>query len=387
MDKTKVLVVSHPSVLAVNRALYQELSRIPKWDVQMIVPKSWRGDLIRDLEFHREDSDDKIQIEPLPVNFSGNGSLFFYRAMLALRIRRIQPDFIFLDEEPWSLSALQLAFASGGRPFSFYTKQNLVKKNPFPFRWLERVVFRKSTCAFSVEDEVSDVLRGKGYEKTTFALPHSFDPQLFRRRTESERIQFRQAYGISKDAFVFIYSGRLTEEKGIRDLMAAIQLIGEAAVSDRLHFLFIGNGPLESELRQFQARHPSFPITLLPAMPHHLIGEAVGAADVLLLPSRTTKSWKEQFGRVLVEAMASGLAVIGSDSGAIPRVIAAAGGGAHFHEGTVLELAELMRDFAEDRTRTKRYQDAGYRYCHENLTHAAQARKLHEAIQAALVIR
>ena len=51
----------------------------------------------------------------------------------------------------------------------------------------------------------------------------------------------------------------------------------------------------------------------------------MNALDVLVLPSRTTKSWKEQFGRVLIEAGACRIPVIGSDSGAIPDVISDAG--------------------------------------------------------------
>ena len=47
--------------------------------------------------------------------------------------------------------------------------------------------------------------------------------------------------------------------------------------------------------------------------------------DVLVLSSRTLPNWKEQFGRILVEAMASGVAVVGSDSGEIPHVIGDAG--------------------------------------------------------------
>ena len=44
-----------------------------------------------------------------------------------------------------------------------------------------------------------------------------------------------------------------------------------------------------------------------------------------MLPSLTTASWKEQFGRVLVEAQACGIPVLGSNSGAIPEVIGDAG--------------------------------------------------------------
>jgi len=47
----------------------------------------------------------------------------------------------------------------------------------------------------------------------------------------------------------------------------------------------------------------------------------MNSLDVLVLPSRSRSFWKEQFGRVLIEAMACGVPVIGSSSGEIPNVI------------------------------------------------------------------
>ena len=47
--------------------------------------------------------------------------------------------------------------------------------------------------------------------------------------------------------------------------------------------------------------------------------------NVLVLPSLTTPKWKEQFGRALIEAMACGVPVVGSNSGAIPETIGDAG--------------------------------------------------------------
>jgi glycosyltransferase involved in cell wall biosynthesis len=64
--------------------------------------------------------------------------------------------------------------------------------------------------------------------------------------------------------------------------------------------------------------------------------------DTLVLPSLTRANWKEQFGRVLVEAMASGVPVIGSDSGAIPGVVGDAG--LIVPEGDVGALARALGD-------------------------------------------
>jgi glycosyltransferase involved in cell wall biosynthesis len=66
----------------------------------------------------------------------------------------------------------------------------------------------------------------------------------------------------------------------------------------------------------------------------------MNALDVLVLMSRTARTWKEQFGRVIMEAQACGVPVIGSDSGSIPGVVA--DGGWIVPEGQSAPLAELL---------------------------------------------
>jgi glycosyltransferase involved in cell wall biosynthesis len=102
----------------------------------------------------------------------------------------------------------------------------------------------------------------------------------------------------------------------------------------------------------------------------------MSACDVLVLPSRTTPAWKEQYGRILVEAMACGMAVIGSDSGEIPHLIRRADGGVVFPEGDAAAMARELRGLVEDRARLKRYQEQGRKYVESELTHDAVARDL-----------
>ena len=68
--------------------------------------------------------------------------------------------------------------------------------------------------------------------------------------------------------------------------------------------------------------------------------------DVLVVPSRTRSNWKEQFGRVAVEAMACGVPVVGSDSGEIPHVLGDAGLVFVEDDAAALRahLARLMQD-------------------------------------------
>src|SRR5205807_5640284 len=76
-------------------------------------------------------------------------------------------------------------------------------------------------------------------------------------------------------------------------------------------------------------------------MPPAQVAQEFCRFDVLVLPSRSTRVWKEQFGRVLAEAMISRVPVVGSDCGSIPEVLDTAG--LIFPEGDAAALASCLR--------------------------------------------
>lgn len=370
----KILVASHAGVLEVNRAVYVELANLG-FEVSFLVPESWKGDLIRNLQFRRGKSEESFSFHAKPTFFSGNGSLFFYR-----NLKDIPKNFdlLFIDEEPWSLSALQLSLWAGNRKKIFYTKQNLKKKIPWIFRCIEKLVFQSSAAALSVESEVEEVLRWKGYSKEIFDFPHSYDPNLFHPISKVEKRKKRIEHGLDPDKVTLLYCGRLTEEKGILDLLSVMKEIDES----KAQCLIVGNGPLEDRVKsEFQGKGLK---KWSPAVPHLEVGATMALGDILLLPSRTQSNWKEQFGRVIVESMACGLAVIGSDSGAIERVIRRCGGGRSFHEGNVDEFLRVTNLLIREDTLREELQEKGREFVSKNLTHQALAESLAKIIHIVL---
>ncbi len=81
---------------------------------------------------------------------------------------------------------------------------------------------------------------------------------------------------------------------------------------------------------------------------HEEMDQLFAEMDVLVLPSRTTATWEEQFGRVLVEALWCGTPVVGAESGQIPWVVATTGGGRTYPEGDVGELSRILDELAVD---------------------------------------
>ena len=114
---------------------------------------------------------------------------------------------------------------------------------------------------------------------------------------------------------VVLFVGRLAEKKGVKYLL-------EAAKDIDAQFVIVGDGPLREEL-ETQARDLGDKVVFLGAKPHSELTTIIASADLFVAPSITAKDGdKEGLPTTIIEAMASGLPVVGSDSGGIKEIIA-----------------------------------------------------------------
>ncbi len=149
------------------------------------------------------------------------------------------------------------------------------------------------------------------------------------------------------------FAGRLVEQKGVLDLLEAA-----AGMPGPWRLRLIGAGPLEAHLRaRARALGVGDRLELVGSIPSSAMPEALRGLDLLALPSRTQPNWKEQFGRVLVEAMSCGVPVVGSSSGEVPQVIGQAG--LVVPEGNVGALRESLGRLLSDTTLREKLARAG----------------------------
>ena len=116
------------------------------------------------------------------------------------------------------------------------------------------------------------------------------------------------------------YAGRLVHEKGIRSLARAL-----AHVTSDWQLKILGSGPSTIACPTARGLKISARVSFAPWVASGEMPQFYNSLDILAVPSLTQPNWKEQFGRVIMEAMACGVPVIGSDSGEIPQVIGDAG--------------------------------------------------------------
>jgi len=116
-----------------------------------------------------------------------------------------------------------------------------------------------------------------------------------------------------------LFVGRLEKYKGIYNLLKAFIKIQKN--HKNIHLSIVGKGSEEEKLKKIVKEKKLENKVSFEIVPYHKIHKVYRNADIFVAPSKDTSTWKEQFGYVLVEAMACGLPVITTNAGSIPEVV------------------------------------------------------------------
>lgn len=313
---------------------------------------------------------------------SGNVPLHVYRARLAPIFRDVNPDAVYVHHEPYGAATAQIYRANATTvqaPIGFFTWQNIEKQYPIPFRYTEQWVYQQSAFAISGSASARDVLRAKGYDGLLDIGPAGIDPNIFFRQEPDADI--RAEFGAQDGDLLLGFVGRLVQEKGLLTLLDALAQCRDLPI----RLAMIGDGPQADELDQ-RARERGLQDRVVRRgyVPHTDIARYLASFDVLTIPSETQPNWKEQFGRVIIEAMATGTPVLGSDSGEIPHLIDRTGGGWSVPERSADDLAAMLRHIVASPGERHTRADAGHDYVHATYTHAALARSFADTVRAAV---
>lgn len=317
---------------AYQRKLEEMAAGNPDMELTVAVPPSWKDERgIMPLEKAHTQG---YQLEMLPLAFNGSYHLHFYPTLRRL-LHKIKPDIVHIDEEPYNLAtyhANRMARRLGAKTV-WFSWQNLVRHYPPPFTWMERYNLRHVDYALMGSQTARKVWLKKGYRGPLAVIPQfgvdpiSFTPSPTPRPSETVRLA---------------YVGRLVPEKGVDLLLnALVNLKGNWTLNIQ------GSGPEELRLHALaQQLNISNRVVFGKPRPSTEMPDFYQNIDVLILPSRSRANWTEQFGRVLIEAMACGVVTVGAESGEIPYVIG--DGGLTFAEDDSNALHKLLSRLVED---------------------------------------
>jgi len=361
-QKRKLLSIGHSYVVALNRRLVNEIARIgqEQWEVTVVAPSFIQGDL---RPMHLEaDPNEICRLEGVPVYLSQQIHLMTYGWQLK-EILQQGWDLVHCWEEPYILAGGQVAWwlpdqtplvyrtaqsrrtdplnewISQKTPLVYFSFQSHFKQYPPPFNWIEGYAMNRAAGWICSGHTVAEALKYRqGYSLPMRLIPLGVDIHHFYPNPDAG-VQIRSSLGWEESGSPVIgYLGRLVPEKGLDLLMRVLERL-----QTPWRALFVGTGPMEVTLRNWATRYPER-VRICTTVNHSDVPQYLNGMDILCAPSQTMPNWQEQFGRMLIEAFACGVPVMGSDSGEIPYVIQDAGVvvGEKDQQGWVEVLSELL---------------------------------------------
>jgi glycosyltransferase involved in cell wall biosynthesis len=378
----KIIVASHSYIVDLNCEKLRELARL-RDDIQVtiVVPKLWRpGGVQNKLVETKFKIENNFRVIPIS-NFSQNnqGLLTFGTDLINL-LQEFKPNIIQVEQGVKSFAYAQLISLNKLLNLSakniFFTWWNLPYENKFPINFLEKYNLKNTDGLIAGNQDGADILKEHGYLGPVRVLPQlGVNEELFSPQAQPE---LAAELGIDRQDFVIGFVGRFVEEKGILTLIKSLVSLSQLPWK----LLLLGRGELENTiLATANQAGIKDKLILIESVPHDRVNRYINLMNVLVLPSETTYKfktltavgWKEQFGHVLIEAMACKVPVIGSNSGEIPNVIGNAG--LIFPEGDGTALQKCLLSLIEQPELRQKLADLGYQRTIEKYTNKALAQQ------------
>ncbi|MCC7519869.1 MAG: glycosyltransferase family 4 protein [Verrucomicrobiae bacterium] len=321
-------VVGHAYVAQDNRAKWESLARERLAEIELLLPHRWPS---WERDYRPESSEAPgLRVRVARAFRVGREDQYFFAPGSFGGMANF--DLLCVEQGTTAAVFAQALLARRGTRTRacFFTWINWEGRHRRLWRAIERFNFARSDGAVGGNRDAVDLLRKHGFRGKTAVLPQLGVDTDFYSSGSADSLRAR----LGLEGFVLGFVGRLVPEKGVLDLIEAA-----AAFRDVAGLLLVGDGPLAADARE-RADALGLRLVHVPAVPHDAVRDHLRAMDALVLPSRDTPRWREQFGHVLIEAMACEVPVVGSTAGAIPEVLGEAG--LLFSEGNREELRERI---------------------------------------------
>ncbi|PSF38091.1 glycosyltransferase family 4 protein [Aphanothece hegewaldii CCALA 016] len=379
----KILVASHTYIVDLNCEKLRVLTEIEQnVEVTVVVPKRWKPGGVQNKIIETKPWNlGNFRVIPIS-NFSQNNQpLLTFGADIISLLKTFRPNIIQVEQGAKSLGYSELITLNRLLNLKakncFFTWWNIPYNNKFPISWMESYNLKNTDGLIAGNQDAEDILREHGYKGISKVMPQlGVDEVLF---SPSKQSQLATELGMTTQEFVIGFVGRFVPEKGILTLIKA--LAGLKDLSWKC--LLLGRGTLkETILSEATAIGIQDRIIIVESVPHDEVPRYINLMSTLVLPSETSYQvktltavgWKEQFGHVLIEAMACKVPVIGSNSGEIPYVIGEAG--LIFPEGDILALQNCLRQMIENPALCQNLAELGYDRVINQYTNKALAKSL-----------
>lgn len=376
----KILLISHAYSAPYNRR--DKLTRLTQRNeikLGVVFPANWfdRQQKI-DRSYKAIPEDQNYEVFPLHVLLASTDLWYVYEPRTFFKaVRRFEPDVIHIEQEPFSHVCFQLVFYNWlfwHKRIVLFTWENLDRHLNFLQRFFRWFVLRQVDFVIGGNREAIKLVKKYGFAGATAVIPQfGVDEKRFR---PMDVANLKQKLDL-ENKYVIGFVGRLVLEKGIYTLIEAFELLKYKTYMRNKTYILLLLSSMEppADLKK-RVEGLGNQVKFIGKIPHEEFPQYMNLFDVLVLPSVTTPTWKEQFGRVMIEAMACGVPVIGSNSGAIPEVINDAG--LVFAEGDANDLAEKILQLM---TNQKLRQELSQKTLHRVLTYYTHDKIVDETLR------
>lgn len=356
----RAVIVSHLYADPANRAKLKALTSLGV-GVTAAVPDRWMSSVGTPQSTGAGD-DGGVRVVPIAVRgpVTEPGQLLWNAKALRSLLTEFKPDLLHIEEEAWTQpAALGLRLARRLRiPGVLATAESLPRSYTIGQRLRRERSLRRAAGLIGANNLALALAT-----RRRPSAPHLSIPRLG--VTPPVTVSREPHSGL---AIGFV--GRLVPERGL-DLLfrACVGLAGKWTLA------VVGTGPSQEELEGLAQRLGiAARISWLGALPRQAVDEVWHRLDCLVLPSRTTERWVMTEARAALHAMANGVAVVGTDSGALAEIIGNAG--RIVPEEDVASLTAVLQDLYADRSECERLGSAGRRRVQEELSDAAIAGRM-----------
>ncbi len=350
----KILFVSHSSVSEYHQQKLVILAEKYKHEIFLVTPPSW----------YEAGENQKLYtgnagIKYIPTKaFVIKEKLFHFYFNAEEIVKAIAPDIVHIEEEPYHPACYQFLMAAKKHWIKaiFFTWENINQK----FNPLSRIFYRynlkNADRAIAGNSDGRGILRENGFNRSVEVIPqYGINMEDY---TKKENILPEQGENID-----LCFAGRLIPEKGLITVLQAIKDLPFV----RFHIAGSGDKYYTLKLKNM-AKYFGIEerVIFCGSLKREEMKDFLNKMHILILPSVSLSRWKEQFGRVIIEAFASGVAVIGSTCGEIPNVIADAG--FIFKEENPEDLKKKILELTQDKKLFKDCVEKGYNRVNKNYT-------------------
>lgn len=293
----------------------------------------------------------------LPAKGSMQGGTKFVLSGLKELFIKYNPEVILIETEPWARIFWQVIgyktlYAKAAR-IGLFSWENIRRPGlkGLILDQVYRVAGWNLDFVIGGNREAKALFEAGGVpsEKIHIDAQLGFAPEQIPSDLEGNRASLRKSWQSPNEAIIIGFCGRFVKQKGIFELIEAVQRLGEER-KEKIELHLLGGGKLEGEL-SFLAAQKKW-IKILKPVPNDKVVSIMAAWDIFVLPSKRHEEggelWEEQFGHVLLNAMGAGCLTLGSRSGAIPEVL---GDDKEviFNPGKASSIYTLINSYLDDR--------------------------------------